>query len=87
MALPLAQAALRDRRSYRVDLELQRDGTGRVEGTIELQGMEAAAWRDVLRNLDRDRINDGFGQPTVAFTFCSFWMIEALALLDPLLPA
>lgn len=67
--LPLASPALRDRRSYRVDLELQRDGTGRVEGTIELQGMEAAAWRDVLRNLDRDRINDGFERAELSVLF------------------
>ncbi len=69
VALPLAPAALRDRRSYNVSLELQRDGTGRVEGTIELQGMEAAAWRDVLRNLDRDRVNDGFERAELAVLF------------------
>jgi tetratricopeptide (TPR) repeat protein len=67
--LPLAAPALRDRRSYRMNLELLRDGTGRVEGTIELQGMEAAAWRDVLRNLDRDRINDGFERAELAVLF------------------
>lgn len=31
--------------------------------------------------IKRYRIDDGFGQPAVAFTLCSFWMIEALALL------
>lgn len=66
---PVAPAALADRRSYRVELDLQRDGTGRVEGSIELQGMEAAAWRDVLRNLDRDRINDGFERAELAVLF------------------
>lgn len=66
---PAAPAALRDRRSYRIELELQRDGTGRVGGTIELQGMEAAAWRDVLRNLDRDRVNDGFERAELAVLF------------------
>ena len=66
---PTRFEALADRRSYRVTLELQRDGTGRVEGSIELQGMEAAAWRDVLRNLDRDRINDGFERAELAVLF------------------
>jgi len=66
---PARPAALADRRSYRVSLELARDGTGRVEGSIELQGMEAAAWRDVLRNLDRDRINDGFERAELAVLF------------------
>ncbi len=29
--------------------------------------------------LKRYRINDGFGVPTVAFTLCTFWLVEALA--------
>lgn len=66
---PVRPAALADRRSYRVRLELGRDGSGRVEGSIELQGMEAAAWRDVLRNLDRDRINDGFERAELSVLF------------------
>jgi hypothetical protein len=31
--------------------------------------MEAAAWRDVLRNLDRDRVNDGFERAELAVLF------------------
>ncbi len=31
--------------------------------------------------LMRYRLNDGFGTPTVAFRICTFWMIEALAIL------
>ncbi|MDC0667621.1 tetratricopeptide repeat protein [Nannocystis radixulma] len=58
--LPASPPALADRRSYDLELELARDGTGTLRGTIELQGMEAAAWRDVLRTLDADRINEGF---------------------------
>lgn len=58
--LPASPAALADRRSYTLALDLGRDGAGTVEGTIELQGMEAAAWREVLRNLDEDRIHEGF---------------------------
>jgi GH15 family glucan-1,4-alpha-glucosidase len=39
----------------------------------------------IKRELDRDGwlqrylINDGFGEPTVAFVICTFWLIEALA--------
>lgn len=58
--LPAAPAALADRRSYTLELALGRDGAGTLRGTIELQGMEAAAWRDVLRSLDEDRIKEGF---------------------------
>jgi GH15 family glucan-1,4-alpha-glucosidase len=31
--------------------------------------------------LFRYRLNDGFGAPTVAFIICTFWMVEALAVL------
>jgi len=31
--------------------------------------------------LFRYQINDGFGLPTVAFAICTFWMVEALAML------
>ena len=29
----------------------------------------------------RYRTDDGFGQPTVAFIICTFWLVEALATL------
>ncbi|MFO0726006.1 MAG: glycoside hydrolase family 15 protein [Myxococcota bacterium] len=32
--------------------------------------------------LKRYRTNDGFGEPKVAFTLCTFWLVEALARLD-----
>ncbi|MGH9658368.1 MAG: glycoside hydrolase family 15 protein, partial [Bryobacteraceae bacterium] len=38
----------------------------------------------ILKTLSRDgwlfryQLDDGFGQPTVAFIICTFWMIEAL---------
>jgi GH15 family glucan-1,4-alpha-glucosidase len=31
--------------------------------------------------LQRYAINDGFGQPTVAFAICTFWLVEALAVM------
>ena len=43
-----------------------------------------AVWRRP-RNIDgwlqRYRTDDGFGAPTVAFTLCTFWLVEALAAL------
>lgn len=43
-----------------------------------------AAVREDLEHhgwLRRYRTNDGFGVPSVAFTLCTFWLIEALAML------
>jgi GH15 family glucan-1,4-alpha-glucosidase len=31
--------------------------------------------------LQRYRVDDGFGAPSVAFTICTFWLVEALALI------
>ncbi len=60
-----------------VMLRLLPPGDERLRRTVETirQDLDHHGW------IKRYRINDGFGQPTVAFTFCSFWMIEALALL------
>ncbi|MBL9107038.1 MAG: tetratricopeptide repeat protein [Myxococcales bacterium] len=66
---PEAPAALASRRSYKFNVDLKRDGTGSVKGTIDLQGMEAAAWRDALRNVDRDRVNEGFERAELAVLF------------------
>ena len=40
-------------------------------------------WKDLSRDgwLFRYRLDDGFGQPTVAFVICTFWLVEALAVL------
>jgi GH15 family glucan-1,4-alpha-glucosidase len=46
----------------------------------------AATVDAVRRTLSKDgwifryRLDDGFGRPTVAFTICTFWLVEALAL-------
>ena len=47
----------------------------RLRGTID------AIWSGLSRNgwLFRYRLDDGFGQPTVAFIICTFWLVEALA--------
>jgi len=47
----------------------------RLHGTIDV--IRKALSRDGW--LFRYRLDDGFGQPTVAFIICTFWLIEALA--------
>jgi GH15 family glucan-1,4-alpha-glucosidase len=52
-------------------------GDSRLTGTVDA----------IRRSLSRDgwlfryRLDDGFGQPTVAFVICTFWLAEALALV------
>ncbi|HEY8206802.1 MAG TPA: glycoside hydrolase family 15 protein [Myxococcaceae bacterium] len=40
-----------------------------------------AVWKNLTRDgwLFRYRLDDGFGTPKVAFTICTFWLVEALA--------
>ncbi len=47
----------------------------KLHGTIDaiIKGLSRDGW------LLRYRTDDGFGVPSVAFTICTFWMIEALA--------
>jgi GH15 family glucan-1,4-alpha-glucosidase len=42
-----------------------------------------AIHKDLMRSgwLQRYTLNDGFGTPTVAFVICTFWLIEALAMV------
>lgn len=49
----------------------------RMRNTVEIirTDLEYHGW------LKRYRTNDGFGVPVVAFTLCTFWLIEALARL------
>ncbi|HEY4188677.1 MAG TPA: glycoside hydrolase family 15 protein, partial [Polyangia bacterium] len=46
----------------------------KMRGTID------AIWRGLSQDgwLLRYRLDDGFGKPTVAFTICTFWLVEAL---------
>jgi GH15 family glucan-1,4-alpha-glucosidase len=50
----------------------------RLRQTVE------AIWQGLTHNgwLMRYRENDGLGEPTVAFVLCTFWLIEALVLID-----
>ena len=44
-----------------------------------LHGTIDAIHKDLMRGgwLQRYKLNDGFGTPTVAFVICTFWLIEA----------
>mgnify|MGYP000019304881 CR=1 FL=1 len=47
----------------------------RLRGTVD------AIWKHLSKDgwLFRYRLDDGFGQPKVAFIICTFWLVEALA--------
>jgi tetratricopeptide (TPR) repeat protein len=66
VTMPGTPAALRDRREYTIAVTLSGEGRGRASGTITLGGMEAIAWREALRNLDRDRLEEGFERAELA---------------------
>ena len=51
-----------DRRHWVLDVDLDAKGSGRVSGRIELRGMEAVIWRQALRDVDRDRVEEVFLQ-------------------------
>lgn len=50
-------------------------------GDPRLQATVSTLWKGLSKDgwLFRYRLDDGFGQPTVAFVICTFWLIEALA--------
>ncbi len=56
-------------------LGLLRRDDPRLHRTVEVirEGLSRDGW------LFRYRVDDGFGAPQVAFTICTFWLVEALA--------
>jgi hypothetical protein len=58
--VPESPEHLTDRRSYELELRLDKLGDGTLEGTIELQGLEALQWRTALEQIDRDRVEEVF---------------------------
>ena len=64
--LPRPPASLRDRRSYALTLDLTMGGSGELRGAITLGGMEAVVWREALRSVDRDRLEEGFERAELA---------------------
>ncbi|HGG57599.1 MAG TPA: DUF3857 domain-containing protein, partial [Nannocystis exedens] len=59
---PAVAQSLADLRRYDLNIDLDAAGDGLIKGSITLQGMEAIAWREGLRALDRDRLNEAFEQ-------------------------
>ncbi len=59
---PAVAESLADLRRYDLEIELDAAGDGAIRGSITLQGMEAIAWREGLRALDRDRLDEAFEQ-------------------------
>ncbi|MBL8946372.1 MAG: hypothetical protein JNK45_24615 [Myxococcales bacterium] len=62
VTVPAARPDLADRRQWSVEIVVDAEGGAAVEGTITLQGVEALAWRQALREVDRDRIREVFQQ-------------------------
>ena len=60
-----------------IALRLLPVGDRRLAATVDAvrSDLEYRGW------LKRYRTNDGFGVPIVAFTLCTFWLVEALARL------
>ncbi len=58
--VPAPAPELADRRTWDLNVELDVLGDATVEGTVTLYGGEAIAWRQALRQIDQDRIEDVF---------------------------
>ncbi len=67
VALPAPPPGLADTRAFDLAFELDAQGAGTVQGTITLQGMEAILWRQALRQIDRDRIEEVFQQAELSW--------------------
>lgn len=57
---PSLAPALRDARDWKLAFVLDPGGSARVDGELELRGMEAIRWRQALRDIDRDRVQELF---------------------------
>jgi len=60
VALPPPMPELQDRRAWTLAFAVDREGAAVVTGHVELQGMEALSWRQALRDVDRDRVEELF---------------------------
>lgn len=60
--VPAARPELADRRTWTLEIDVDAEGGAVVKGTITLHGVEALAWRQALREVDRDRVREVFQQ-------------------------
>ena len=63
---PAIPEHLADVRRYDLEVSIDSEGDGSITGAISLQGMEAIAWREGLRSLDRDRLEEAFERAELA---------------------
>jgi hypothetical protein len=60
--VPAAKPELADRRVWAIEIDVDSQGGAKVQGTVTLHGVEALAWRQALREVDRDRVREVFQQ-------------------------
>lgn len=60
--VPASPSHLADRRAYQLTLRVDDRGQGTLEGAITLHGIEAIQWRQILEEVDADRISEVFQQ-------------------------
>jgi len=60
--VPAARPELADRRTWVLEIDVDAEGGATVTGTITLHGVESIAWRQALREVDRDRVREVFQQ-------------------------
>jgi len=69
VTVPPVAPALEDRRSYVLAIDVDKQGKATLDGKITLQGLEAVSWREGLRQVDRDRIDEIFQQTELGRLF------------------
>src|SRR5690606_35155876 len=57
---PLSPTELSEQRSYTLDVTIDARGNGRIEGVLELRGIEALLWRNELTRADESRLPELF---------------------------
>jgi tetratricopeptide (TPR) repeat protein len=62
VTVPAPPEGLDDGRHWDLSFAVDGSGRGSVKGTITLAGGEAVVWREALREVDRDRVNEVFQQ-------------------------
>jgi hypothetical protein len=88
VTLPRSPAELADRREWDLQVTVDRSGGAVVRGKITLGGMEAVAWRQGLREIDRDRVREAFQQAELGWlrgaTLRELDILNEKALAQPL---
>ncbi len=67
VTVPAARPELADKRHWSITIDVDAQGGATVQGTVTLHGVEALAWRQALREVDRDRIREVFQQAELSW--------------------